>query len=295
MKIRLSGHRRLDVLIFSFCILPAVVLILGIPSFSHASELSLEYSSGRLSVNASNAPLEEVLKTLSLKCGLKIFLDSSLASKHISAKFDNLSLEQGIKKLVSPYSSAMIFEKIVTPGGRNDFYISEVKVFDSSNKKASYILVGTKTPDQAAKASIQMEENIKLDKLKKKVVSVPEYIKNPAKAAAFSKRVSVSVLRTRIIGKMTELRRLRKIVYHEEEQKRRNIEQLRKQLNIAPEGEKMKIQSKMSFLTADLNNSRKRYDRDLKRLQRELDQLKNRFILQEGSLAKNTGTIAPQN
>ncbi|MBW2031679.1 MAG: hypothetical protein JRH06_13060 [Deltaproteobacteria bacterium] len=294
MNIRSSGHRKLNLLILSFCILPVVVLTVGIPSFSHASGLSLEYSSGRLSVNASNAPLEKVLKTLSLECGLKVFLDSSLASKRISAKFDNLSLEQGIKKLVSPYSSAIIFEKMVTSGGRNDFYISEIRVFDNSNKKVSYILVGRKTPHQAAKAPLQEEENMKLDELEKKVVSVPQYKRDPAKAAAFSKRVSASVLRTRLTQKMAEIRRLKQRMNREEQQKIRNLEQLKEQLEIAPKGEKMKIQSKMSLLSLDLNNSRKRYDRDLKRLQRGLDQLKNRLILQEGSLARNDERVPAQ-
>ena len=133
MEGRLFSSNKLGLFALTLSVLLTFIRIPGHDGVSHASHLSLDYNLGKLSANVSGAPLQKVLETLSAKCGMSVFLDTSLKSKKTSAEFENLPLEKGIKKLVNPYSSAMIFGKRITPEGRSEFFISELKVFDSSN------------------------------------------------------------------------------------------------------------------------------------------------------------------
>ena len=282
MKSQLFGKGKLDLFTVMFFVLLAVFLVLGGQAVSHATGLSLEYGSGRLSADVSKCTLQKVLDALSKKCGITVFLDSSLKTKRISAKFDNVPLEKAVKKLVNPYSSAVIFAKRATPEGKDRFYISELKVFDSSNKNTSYILVGKDTYDHKDKASVPEKTSEEMEK-DNRVVQIPEEIKNTAKAAAFNKKVSYSVIRTRITQKMTEIRQLQQRMKYEAEQKRRQIQLAREKLNGASGQELDKIGSEISMLTVDLRNTKSRNEDQLKKLQRDLDQLKHRIIQQETS------------
>jgi hypothetical protein len=282
MKTQLFGTGKLNFFAVMFFVLVTVFLVLGDRAMCHASGLSLEYSSGRLSADVSKCTVQKALDALSKKCGITVFMDSSLKSKTISAKFDKLPLEEAVKKLVNPYSSAVIFAKRVTPGAGERFYISELKVFDSSNKNTSYILVGKKTSDHKDKASISKKASEEMEKANK-VVSIPEEIKDTAKAASFNKKVSYSVIRTRITQKMSEMRQLQQRMKYEEEQKRRQIQLAREKLNGASGRELDKIGSEISMFTVDLKNTKNRNDDQLNKLQRDLDQLKHRIVQQENS------------
>ena len=282
MKSQLFGTGKLKLFAVMFFVLVTAFLGLGDQALCHASGLSLEYGSGRLSADVSKCTLQKALDALSKKCGIRVFLDGSLKSKIISAKFDKLPLEEGVKKLVNPYSSAVIFAKRATPEGGSRFYISELKVFDSSKKNTSYILVGEKTSDHKDKAPISKKASEEMEKANR-VVPIPEEIKDTAKAAAFNKKVSYSVVRTRITQKMTEIRQLQQRMKYEEEQKRRQIQLAREKLNGASGRELDKIGSDISMFTVDLKNTKNRNDDQLKKLQRDLDQLKHRIVQQENS------------
>ena len=177
MEGRLFSSNKLGLIVGTLSVLFTFILIPGRYGVSHASDLSLIYNSGKLSANVSGASLQKVLETLSAKCGMNVFLDSSLKSKKIFSEFEDLPLEKGIKRLVNPYSSAMIFGKRASPEGRSEFFITELKVFDSSSNKASYVLMGEKTSLQTEKASrpsILKEEDQKIEETKKMVMPVPE-------------------------------------------------------------------------------------------------------------------------
>lgn len=265
-----------------FFVLLTASLTSGSYTVSHASDLSLDYTSGKLSANVSGVPLPKALEALSAKTGIKVFLDESLQSEKISTKFENLPIEKGIKRLVHPYSSAMIFAKRTTPAGRDEFYVSELKVFDDTQGGVSYTLVGEKMQADNDKGSIPMEEDQGMVE-PKRVVHVPLQIRDPAKAAAFHKKVSASMLRTRVGQKLTELRQHQNQMQYEEQQKRTQLHHLRQKLSSASEKEVSKIQANISLLTADLRNSQARNAEELKRLQREVDQLKQKIMQQSGS------------
>lgn len=267
----------------AFSVFLAVVFIAGSYAVCQASNMTLDYRAGKLSANVSGVPIQKVLKILSAKSGITVFLDNSLKSKRISARFENLTLEEGIKRLVKPYSSAMVFGKRTTADGRRVFYVSEVKVFDSSNKKATFELVGKKMSGTNSIKSKATWENRRTGSTVK-FASVPPAIKDPARAAAFKKKVSASVLRTRIVQKKAALRRLEQKMRHEEEQKIRKIQQLETQLKTASDSELNRIQANISMLSADLNNFRQRSAGELKKLQREHDQLRNEQLKYGASL-----------
>jgi hypothetical protein len=53
-----------------------------------------------LSVKIENVPLGEVLKELTRQAHLEVYLGASSAEEKISARFDNLPFEEGIKRLL---------------------------------------------------------------------------------------------------------------------------------------------------------------------------------------------------
>lgn len=266
----------------TFFVLLTVVLTSGPYMVSHASDLSLDYASGKLSANVSNVPLVKVLEALSAKSGIKVLLDESLKSKTVSAEFENLPIEKGIKRLVQPHSSAMIFGKRTTPAGRVEFYVSELKVFDNTKGGVSYMLVGKKMQDRKDRVPIPLEEDQRVIR-PERAVHVPPQTRDPAKAAAFHKKASSLVLRTRVAQKLSELHQRRRKMQREEDQKKNQLRQLRQKLNGAAENEVREIQANISSLRLDLRNLQIRNAQELKRLQREVDQLKHRIVHQSGS------------
>ena len=73
MKTRLFGSGKMDVLRVMFCVSLCMILISGTFTLSHASTLSMEYASGKLSADVSKASLQSVLEALSAKCNIKVF------------------------------------------------------------------------------------------------------------------------------------------------------------------------------------------------------------------------------
>jgi len=129
------------------CVLIFLPLALGTPDFSLASDISLSYESDRLTVDVSNAPLYEVLEKLSAEYGMIVLVDQTIQEKPITVKFTNIPIEKAVKRLAHPYSSATIFSKRLNPAGKEEFYISELKVFESdTGKAAQYVEVSSSIP-----------------------------------------------------------------------------------------------------------------------------------------------------
>jgi hypothetical protein len=87
-----------------------------------------------LSINASNIMLGEIIKELIEKCKISVVIHGeTISSRLIKVKFKELSLEQGIKKLMS----AAGIKKYVIKYGENGSYKSEVRkliLWDGSEK-----------------------------------------------------------------------------------------------------------------------------------------------------------------
>jgi len=273
----LINHNKSGFSAVAFCFLAILALMVGNSPFSYASNMSIEYKSGKLSADVSDTPLVQVLKELSDTCGITTFVDSTIQSKKIAVKFENLSVENGIKRLVNPYSSAIVFSKRTTNDGREEFYISELKVFDKGNQKVSYVVMNEKGAGQIVKSSSVRSDGQEMTKQTTIAGPVPEERKDPAKMAALNKKISSSVLRSRITNKMAKLHRLKEKIRSEEEQINRQIRETKDSLNSALEDETGKIQSQLSMLASKLKNLKKRNAEEIKKLERELGQLKRKF------------------
>ena len=110
---------------------------------------------------------------------------------------------------------------------------------------------------------------------------VPNVLRDPIKAAAYKKEISSKMLQTRMTKKISELQQLQRRMRYEEEKKRHKLMQLQNELKTASESDAKQIQSELSLLSADLENSSQRNGAELKRLQTQLDQMKHTFVDQK--------------
>lgn len=284
MQIEFLSTKNLGLWTLAFFFSISVILISGTFTPGHASKLNLKYTSGKLTADVSKASLQNVLKALSDKCDIKVFLDESIKSKKISTRFSNLPLEKAIARLVKPYGSALIFGRKKESEGNTDFYVKEVKIYDSSKKKASYIRVGDKGSPSEEKAFNQLSttgEQRRMNGDRHEMAPVPNVLRDPIKAAAYKKEISSKMLQTRMTKKISELQQLQRRMRYDEEKKRHKLMQLQNELETASESDAKQIQSELSLLSADLNNSSQRNAAELKRLQTQLDQMKHTFVDQK--------------
>jgi hypothetical protein len=262
----------------------SVILISGSFTPGHASKLNLKYTSGKLTADVSKASLQNVLKALSEKCDIKVFLDESIKQKRISTRFSNLPLEKAIARLVKPYGSVLVFGRKKASEGKTEFYVKEVKIYDSSKKKSSYIKVGGKGSPSKERAFSQRStagEQRRMNGGRHEMAPIPNVLRDPIKAAAYKKEISSKMLQTRMTKKISELQQLQRRMRYDEEKKRHKLMQLQNELKTASESDAKQIQSELSFLSADLKNSSQRNGAELKRLQTQLEQMKHTFVDQK--------------
>lgn len=83
-----------------------------------APSFTLSVKDNTLSVEIEDAPLGEVLKELARQAQLKVYLGESRAAEKISAKFDNLPLEEGVKRLLKGKNYTFTYDRPATANGR---------------------------------------------------------------------------------------------------------------------------------------------------------------------------------
>jgi len=272
-----------------FSVLAAVVFIAGGAAVCQASNLTIDLGNGTLSADIKQVPIQKVLTELSQKGNITVFLDTSLNSNKITAHFKNLPIEDGIKKLVSPYSSTMVFNKRSTADGQDELYVSEVKVFESSNKNTAFEQVGKKRfPTASTEGNMPRKNAIT-------VAAAPLEVRDPAAAAAMRKRVSASILRTRMAQKNAAIRRQQQKMRHEELQSIRRIQHLEEQLQLVSEKGRTKMQAQLSMLKTNLRNTRQRNQSKLRTLQRENNQLKHQQLKYGAALSENHTKLTIEN
>jgi len=78
---------------------------------TQASNASYEilYAQEQLSANVVEAALGEVLLAVAKEAKVAFSLNDALAATKVSVRFDKLPLEEGIKKIIHPFSYSMIF------------------------------------------------------------------------------------------------------------------------------------------------------------------------------------------
>ena len=260
-------------------------------SSGYAADLSLEYRSEKLSGDISKVPLRTILTVLSEKTGITVYLDPSLKSKRISASFTDLPLVDGIKKLISPYSSAVVYGKKTGADGKAVFHVAELKVFDRGKEDASFMLIGKTKPSESGTISKPVEDRGTIPR-DQRFSSIPDRVKDPARAAAYHKKVNASVLRSRIRQTMARIRSLEHKMRYESELRRRDIREVEEALQNASEDESKRMQAKLAMHKSEMTNMNDRDSNEMMQLRRELDQLKKRQVVVETSLAGNADKIS---
>lgn len=103
-----------------FTIIFTVFAPMGI---SWGGQAGISIKGDRIDADLSQAPLRTILADLSNKTGIQVYIEKGLEGS-VSTRFSSLSLEEGIKRILSGYSSSMIFTK-----AKGKIRLSEVKVF----------------------------------------------------------------------------------------------------------------------------------------------------------------------
>lgn len=237
-----------------------------------ASDLNIDYNAGKLSADITKAPMQNVLTLLAAKLDIPVFLDKTLKAKKVSVKFEGLEVEEGVKKLVHPYSTAIIFGKKKTTDGKSTFFISRLNVYNSSNKDPAYLAVGEMKQEIKDRKG-KMATSGKTDMTRE----IPEERRDPEKSAQLNKKISSSILKSKISRKTASIRKLQQKITDQEQKKTDRIQELEKRLSSADEQEKYEIQSKLSILRSDLNNSKQKDAQELKKQQMELEQMKKKI------------------
>ncbi len=86
-------------------VLLTIVFLFYLDSFAlasmHSKEIELEFNQDTISATLKDVPLEKVLAKLGKEKGLRFECGQSALDTRISVKFKNLSLEKGIKRILS--------------------------------------------------------------------------------------------------------------------------------------------------------------------------------------------------
>jgi len=115
----------------------SVMLLVLIWASPVLAGISLSYSNGLLSADITDATLHAVLQELSAEYGMVVLVDKAIEDAPVKTAFVGLPIEKAIKRVVHPFSSAMIFSHRLDAGGVEELFISELKVFESNTGKPS--------------------------------------------------------------------------------------------------------------------------------------------------------------
>jgi hypothetical protein len=294
LRRKIMGHRehhyegRHHLITASCSMLLTFFVLAGHFQTVRAGDLSLVCESENISANISGIPFQKVMQTLAEKCNISILLDDSLKTQQINSKFENFTLEEGIKRLIKPYSSAMTFEKLTPPTGKVIFHVRELKVFDSSRKNTIYVSIAHKNPEQAEKDLLAPStENASPNVITKEVAPPPDELKNPAKTAMLHKKISTINLQSKVTRKMAALNQSRQKAANEETRQRRKIQELEAALHAATGNDANRIRAQVASAKAEFRSMQKRNSYELEKLQSELEQLKYALNRQPDKLAQN--------
>ncbi|RZV82416.1 MAG: hypothetical protein EX341_09605 [Candidatus Scalindua sp. SCAELEC01] len=126
-------------------------------SIAFAKSEYVKIEKGRISVVAKEESLREIVKTIEKKTGTVFTLMGEIKVKEVSAKFSELPLLEGIKKLVYPYNYVII--------QNGDKIISKVIVLDITRNSQSrtynngFNVVAPTNPEGSGYADTQMENS----------------------------------------------------------------------------------------------------------------------------------------
>jgi hypothetical protein len=137
-----------------------------LPLFSIAeAEVIYNKKERRLSVNVVSSPLTEILREVSKRTGVIIKMDSAI-NNPVTVKFNDLTLEEGLKEIIKPYSYAMTYRENVGEGKR-DYSVKILQLFKNGTAGIATLDVGIDNTliNKPALSNTSLEQRIKADDL----------------------------------------------------------------------------------------------------------------------------------
>jgi HEAT repeat protein len=147
---------------------------------------AISFQDGRLSANCEQLPLGLVLEELAQQASLTIYIAKSDASQKISAVFDALPLEQGIKRLLNGKDYALITAPLSADGSRG-YRVATIRVL---SKGQPYETIEGQHPaiSPPARRSLTPEQQRQLEKLQHEVLEAPDAAKRITALEALADR-----------------------------------------------------------------------------------------------------------
>ncbi len=142
------------------------IFLMLLPFFSIAeAEVIYNRNEGRLSVNVVNSPLTEILREVSKKTGVIIKMDSAIDNP-VTVEFNDLTLEEGLKEIIRPYSYVMTFRENVREGKR-DYSVKNLQLFKNgtSGVTALDVAIDNAVINKTEAFNTYSEQRIKTDDL----------------------------------------------------------------------------------------------------------------------------------
>ncbi|MGH7804987.1 MAG: hypothetical protein ACREQJ_11615 [Candidatus Binatia bacterium] len=122
----------------------AALVLAGVASAATPPEIRFE--SGRLSVRAYKVKATELFDSIRKRTGVTVVLDEALAGAEVSANFQKLDIERGIRTLVTSVPGASGHSVSYARGGDRRTRLVSVRVFAPGNSRA----MPTPTPPRVA-------------------------------------------------------------------------------------------------------------------------------------------------
>lgn len=102
-----------------------------------AGNIAIEAGNRGIKGYADQAPLGEVLGRLADQTGCEIFIDEKLYDTPVTFNLPSpVPSEQAIRRIVHPYSNAMVYEAVP---GTDQIRIQQIKVFDKGGQVSRYV------------------------------------------------------------------------------------------------------------------------------------------------------------
>jgi len=91
--------------------LMALSFLLGLPSYGQAvkKDIDLKLKNELLSANLDRVPLKEIIKRLEMEKGIWFKGSESLFEEKVTVQFKNVTLDNGLKRILSSMSYSLIF------------------------------------------------------------------------------------------------------------------------------------------------------------------------------------------
>ena len=119
-----------------------VLVCLSLPNPLNAFDTDIFVQDGRLHARIDQKPLDEVLDRVNKETGILVFVDPSILTSEVTAHFQGMSMEEGLKKIVGHQSYAMIFYP--DQNSRGEYPVKAIRVYPKGKPEShQYVMFTT--------------------------------------------------------------------------------------------------------------------------------------------------------